>query len=250
MLLRILGFRAMGQAARRLPPECAHRIIVGTALAANLFPIVGVLAGWMTAEDVFAAYWADLVIVGVFAIVRSLTATGGSGEKMVDRITMVVFFLALYGLLVVLQAMFLVMLFGSESTIVAEFMDRIGLLTSDNEITAGTAWIPVAIALLVSELVGLVLDWFVRGDRHEVGSGFALMQPFGQMVPMVFIMTVLGGIGAVLVRYLHLGIVPVTLLAVTRLSIYFGRMGWMMSASRRPSRRRSPRGPTSAADPR
>ncbi len=226
-ILRILGVRAMGEAVRRLPPAQARAITLGVAVLANLLPLVSVLLGWMSVADVVVAYWLDLVIVGGFSIIRILTATGSPRDDVPNLVARVVFFVIGYGLLVVLQAMFLVMIFGADVTIVTEFVDRIGFLSTDEEITAGTAWLPVVIGLFVSELVALLLDWFARGERHQYGPQFAFMLPFGRMIPMVVVMSVGGGVVAVVARFLHGEFVIVLLLAAVNLSLVFGRTAWM-----------------------
>lgn len=225
-IVRILGLQALGEAARRLPPAQARMVMLGAAVLANLLPLVAVLVGRMSAADVFAAYWLELVIIGGFGIVRILTAAGEPRDGTGDRIARSVMFFLAFGLLVTLQAMFLVLVFDADATIVAEYVERIGLLSADEPVTGGGAWLPAAVGLFLSHLIALLLGWFARGERYLCSPALATTQPFARMVPMIVVMSI-SSVGVTLARYLHLEVVLVALLVAANLSLESGRTGWI-----------------------
>lgn len=225
-IVRFLGLHALGEAARRLPPAQARMIMLGAAVLANLLPVLGVLLGRMSAADVFAAYWLELVIIGGFSIVRMLTAAGEPRDTSGDRIARLVMFILVFGLLVLLQAMYLVLVFGPDVTLVAALVERIDLLSGHETIVAGRAWLPVAVGLFLSHLIALLLGWFARGERYLWSPASAFMQPFGRMIPMMVVLS-LGGVGVVALRALHLEVVLLALLAAANLSLELGRTRWM-----------------------
>lgn len=225
-ILRILGFQAVGEVARRLPPAQARMIMLGVAVFANALPVAGVLLGRMTAADAFAAYWLELVIIGGFGVVRMVTATGEPRDRTGDRIARPVMFALVYGLMVTLQAMFLVLVFGDDVSIVAQYVDRIGFLTADGPAPSAPGWAAAAAGFFLSHLIALLLGWFARGERHLCSPRLAFMQPFGRMIPMLVVMSI-SGVGVVVLKALHLEVVLVGLLAAANLSLEFGRTGWM-----------------------
>lgn len=226
VVLRILGLRALGEAVRRLPPARARMITLGVTVVANLLPLVGILIGRMNAADVFTAYWLELVIIGAFGVVRLLTARGEPRDKRGDAIARPIMFVLFYGLLVTLQAMFLVLLFTTDATIVAAYLDRIGFWSGEGPIAGGRAWLPAAVGFFLSHLIALLLDWFARGERSLCSPRLAFMQPFGRMVPMLVVMSV-SGVGVAALRFLHLEVVLVALLAAVNISLESGHTAWM-----------------------
>lgn len=226
VILRILGLQFLGEAARRLPPAQARMITVGIAVLANLLPVVSVLVGWMSAGDAFAAYWLELVIVGGFGIVRMLTAEGEPHDKTGDRIARPVMFVLVFGILVTLQAMFLTLVFGTDVTVVVEYLNRIGFVSGDAGGGSHRAWLPVVVGLFLSHLIALLLNWFARGERYLCNPMLASVQPFGRMIPMLVVMSI-SSVGVVAVRFLHLQVLLVALLAAANLSLEFGWTGWL-----------------------
>jgi hypothetical protein len=226
VILRILGLQVLGEAARRLPPAQARMVTVGLAVLANLLPVVSLLVGWMSAGDVFAAYWLELVIIGGFGIVRMLTAKGEPRDKTGDRIARPVMFLVFYGILVTLQAMFLALVFSTDATVVVEYLDRIGFWSGDDGVGSHRAWLPVVVGLFLSHLIALLLNWFARGERYLCNPPHAFLQPFGRMIPMLVVMSI-SSVGVAAVRFLHLEVLLVALLAAANLSLEFGWTGWL-----------------------
>lgn len=185
VLWRILGFHVVAEAARRLPERDARRVTLALLVISNLLPIVGVWEGWMTAPDVFLAYWLETVVIGVMALVRICTATGGEPVAVKDRVGSVVMFTLLFGVLTFLHGVLLQMLFSGA----AMFAETIHDLTGwgdpgDFELSGGNGWVWVTVGLVISHVVALVMHWFIRGERRVYDVQTVMFAPFGRVLAL------------------------------------------------------------------
>ncbi len=83
-------------------------------LAANLVPLAGALVlGWSVFE-IFALYWAENLVIGVFTILRLWTARPEGRMQVAVALGMTPFFCVHFGLFNFVHSMFIVLLLGPE----------------------------------------------------------------------------------------------------------------------------------------
>lgn len=188
---RILGFHALAEAARRLPPRQARLVTLTLLVVANLLPIVGVWEGWMTAADVFLAYWLETVVIGVLSIVRILTAAGEERDTRGRRLGTLLAFVLFFGTLTFLHGVILRLLFSGAAMFAETISQILGWGDpSDFELSGGGGWIFVTVGLFVSHLIALVLHWFVRGERRLYGAEAALWMPFPRVLALQVLVSI------------------------------------------------------------
>lgn len=191
VIWRILGFHVAAEAARRLPPEQARRVTLALLVAANLLPIVGVWEGWMTAADVFLAYWLESAVIGVLSTVRILTAAGERRDTVGRRLGLLAVFVFLFGLLTLLHGLFLQLLFEGAAMLAGMLSELLGWGDpSEFQLSGGNGWVFVTVGLFVSHLVALVLHWFIRGERHLYGAEAAMWLPFPRVLALQLLVSI------------------------------------------------------------
>lgn len=155
-------------------------LVSATALvAANLIPLVGVLAGGWRVYDVLLLFWAENVIIGLLNVARLLTlsARGDLGAA-----GLAAFFAVHYGLFTLVHGVFVVTLFGpaGASPVVA-----LGLLA-----TPALA-LPLA-ALAASHGVSFLANFVLGGEMDRVTPGALMKAPYGRVV-VLHVTIIFGG---------------------------------------------------------
>lgn len=160
---------------------------VAALLVANLVPLAGVLFfGWEVFPVVFV-FWAENVIVGVFNVLKMITAPWRGGADLGLRFFLVPFFCFHYGMFCFVHGAFVFVLFGRElmephgfpgPALMVETMTRLGL------------WWAVA-GLAASHGISFVWNYLVGGERNRVQVAQLMAQPYGRIV--VLHLAILGG---------------------------------------------------------
>lgn len=178
-LLRILGIELLARAGRRLPGRVAPLFTALLLVAVNLLPLWAVLRGSAGMGDVFLIYWFENVVVWALGIVRIATAAGTGGPKVRTRsssgpVSNAAFFALHYGIFTLVHGIFTV-----------SMVVLVGLVGSLLDVLL------LVLAILVSHVVSLGMNWFGRQERMVVSPGRAMMTPYPRMI--VLHVAIIGG---------------------------------------------------------
>lgn len=160
------------QGLPRAPLLSSFSLVVG-----NLLPIWAVWAGHMSVGDVFVVYWIENLAYWAITIVKVRTARGERGPGSA-RMTLngrpvgesdsgaLAFFFALhYGIFTLVHGVF---------AFVMAFV-------AGGDLHPG-AWLLAGVALGLSHLGSLWLNWFDGGERWRVSAPTAMWQPYPRML--------------------------------------------------------------------
>lgn len=178
-LLRILGIELLARAGRRLPGRVAPLVTALLLVAVNLLPLWAVLRGSAGMGDVFLVYWCENVVVWACGIVRIATAAGTGGPEVRPTsgrgpISNASFFALHYGIFTLVHGVF---------TLVMVVL--VGLVGSALDVLL------LVLAIVVSHVVSLGMNWFGRQERLVVSPGRAMMTPYPRMI--VLHVAIIGG---------------------------------------------------------
>lgn len=172
-------------------PVAISRSRLWTTVAANLIPVVGVLAlGWNAFAIVFL-YWLENAVVGAFNVPRIAMARAPEPRRAVpgesltreqaDRMgkgCMIPFFLVHYGVFMLVHGMFVLVLFGGLFG-----QARHGGLATGHTLSETALWYLVALAGLAVSHGYAFLDSYVRGREYErLSPSQAMFSPYPRIV--------------------------------------------------------------------
>ncbi|GAB3076281.1 DUF6498-containing protein [Pedococcus soli] len=191
VLLRVLGLQALAVLVGTMPARTARVLTLVMLVGANLFPLVALLTGAWGAGDVLVTYWLENVAVGIWQVVKLLTAQGtdvvagsGAGQALTDprtitahvngrpvqlagsvaRVFVAGFFVLHYGLFTVVHGVFTFVL-----------AHRSGISGSIRSFTL------VFLVLFLSHGLSTAIHWFARGERRANGLMATMKQPYGRV---------------------------------------------------------------------
>jgi len=180
---------------RKLRLSDLARPSVVSLLAANLFPLYGVLfLGW----DVFLillVFWLENVTIGVFNILRMLAAAPRDAATWGKKVFFVPFFSIHYGGFCAGHGVFVVAFFGG-------LMRGDGTLRNLEDLSGfvranGLHW--AVLALLLSHGVSFVVNYLGKGEYRNADLDELMMQPYGRVV-ILHLTILLGGAVAMALR--------------------------------------------------
>lgn len=143
----------------------------------NLLPVWAVWAGHMSVGDVFVVYWIENVSYWAITIVKVRTARGaptpGAGRMTLngkpvdasDSRALSFFFALHYGIFTLVHGVF---------AFVMAFL-------AGGDLHPGT-WVLAGLALALSHLGSLWLNWYDGGERWRVSATTAMWQPYPRML--------------------------------------------------------------------
>lgn len=174
------------QVAPRAPLLSSVWLVLG-----NLLPVWAVWAGHMSVGDVFVVYWIENLAYWAITIVKVRTARG-TGAPGAARMTLngkpvdasdpgaLSFFFALhYGIFTLVHGVF---------AFVMAFL-------AGGDLHPGT-WLLAGLALALSHVGSLWLNWYDGGERWRVSATTAMWQPYPRM--LVLHVAIILGFGLVL----------------------------------------------------
>lgn len=155
------------------PPLSRPVALSATMLVlANLLPLWGLVRGDLTLGEVFVLYWAENVVVWLTWTVKIASAgplrDPSEVPNATEGITAAMAFAVHYGLFTAAHG-FLVWQLATETG---------GVRTDE------AWWVWSIMALAVSHLVSLVVNWFGRGERRRTTPSRAMFAPYPRMVVM------------------------------------------------------------------
>lgn len=144
-------------------------------VVANLVPLVGVLYFGWSLLGVMLLYWAENGVIGLFAVLRILTA---GDEGAASKLFMGPFFLVHYGMFWVGHGAFVASVFGG----------------ADVGAAAGAGVLPTegVVALVLSHGASFVLNYLVGGEWRAATPGAEMFKPYGRVV-LLHVVILAGG---------------------------------------------------------
>jgi hypothetical protein len=143
-------------------------------LAANLAPLIGVFVFGWEARDLLVLYWAENLVVGMYAVLRMATAPGPTKAK----VLLIPFFILHFGTFTAVHGAFVGFLaFGPMS--VSSSLDPA------TSFWAGlTAVVVPFLGLVLSHGVSFVTNYLLGGERQRTNVAFEMFRPYGRVVVM------------------------------------------------------------------
>lgn len=173
-------------------------------------PLVGVLFLHWTVFSVLLLYWCENVIVGVFNVLRMLTADPGSGPVWLGKGCFIPFFCFHYGMFTFIHGQFVIALFGDAAM-------RHGLFTPGALLVAvshARIW-PGVIILLPSHGFSFIHNYLMGGEYQRASIQLLMAQPYARVMILHF--TIL--VGGFLVQLAGAPVIAVVLLVVLKTAI-------------------------------
>ncbi len=150
-------------------------------LAANIFPLYGVLElGWGVFELIFL-FWMENVVIGLFNIFKLLTSRPHNAVLWLGKLFFVPFFAVHYGMFTLVHGVFVIALFGPEplKELLSDSMDSLGAIIDlplENSLAVAAA------LLAVSHAVSFYFD-YIRNDEYErAGLQQLMSEPYRRVV--------------------------------------------------------------------
>ena len=180
-------------------------------LASNLIPLIGIALHNWTVFQVLLLYWCENVVVGVFNVLRMLTAQPRSEITWAGKVFLIPFFCVHYGMFTFVHGMFVLALFGG-----SKFGGFSGatLLTA---VRGAGLTVPVA-ALVASHGFSFFHNYLAGGEYRRVFLPQLMFRPYGRIV--VLHLTVL--LGGFLVLGLGAPVAAIVLLVGLKTAIDLG----------------------------
>ena len=191
-------------------------------VAANLIPVVGVLFFDWDVGLVLVAYWLENGIVGILNFPRILLASGGATALNAPgagagKAILAVFFLFHYGIFWVVHGVFLNVFLNRRDAFGGglggfDGFDPFGFVLAD------TTVLLAGLALFLSHLANLVVNYIGRGEFRTVSPGSQMFAPYPRMVAL-HVTIIVGGLA---IMGLGQPVVAVVLLVATKTLIDVG----------------------------
>jgi hypothetical protein len=160
-------------------------LALAALVAANVLPLVGVVAlGWGV-YDVMLIYWLENGVVGAFTLLRMATA----GRNPASVLFMGPFFTVHYGMFWLVHGVFVVTLFGPAGPFggapdgpaaAGPALPFALPIAGEIPLVAGAGW--AVAALVLSHGVSFVQNWLLGGERDGVDPGALMQRPYGRVV--------------------------------------------------------------------
>lgn len=180
-------------------------------IAVNAVPVVGVLFFHWTVFSVILLYWCENVIVGVFNVLRMLTAEPGDVGVWIGKGFIIPFFCVHYGMFTFIHGIFVIGLFGGGFKPGAGFPGAGTFWRIAQENYLGWA----ILGLAVSRGISFVTNYLVNGEYKRASLQQLMQQPYGRIV--VLHLAILGG--GFLVMALHSPLMGLLLLVALKIAL-------------------------------
>lgn len=162
------------------------RLAVVTLIAANVVPLVGVLAWDWSIGTILVLYWLENGIIGVSNVVRMVVAAGPHGGHLA-KVFLVPFFVVHYGLFWTVHGVFVTSFFGAGLEAVGTGIGTgapfgLGVVSSAllGADTGTLTWGVLSLAL--SHGVSLVSNFLLGGEYRRVTAAELMARPYARVV--------------------------------------------------------------------
>lgn len=157
---------------------------VVTLVAANLYPVIGVLLLDWDVFPVLLLYWTENIVLGVLNAVKMVMASPHQRHLWPAKLFMVPFFCIHYGLFTMGHGVFIFALFSEY----VEFFDVTGMaaVITDYHLTWGI------ISVFASHLFSFIYNYVRKREYRDADLAGLMMQPYGRVF-LLHTVTILGG---------------------------------------------------------
>lgn len=183
-------------------------------LAANVAPLIGVLAHHWSVFAVVLLYWCENVVVGVFNVLRMLVAQPQVALAQAGKVLLIPFFCVHYGMFTFVHGVFVFGLFGGGFKTGGFRLSPHVILDAVRQ--TGLGW--AVAALIASHGFSFFHNYLAGGEYRRVGLAQLMMQPYARVV--VLHLVIIGG--AFLVMALNSPVPALVLLIVLKTAIDLG----------------------------
>jgi len=180
-------------------------------LLANLVPVFGVLCLHWEVFPLMFLFWSENVIVGVFNVLKMLTANPGSPLSWAGKLFIIPFFCVHYGMFTFIHGIFVIGLFGGGFKPGAGFPAPETFWHTMLEYHLGWA----VLGLAVSRGISFATNYIGTGEYKRASLAVLMQQPYGRIV--VLHLAILGG--GFLVMALHSPLVGLLLLVALKIAL-------------------------------
>jgi hypothetical protein len=156
-------------------------------VAANLVPLIGVVAFHWTVLSVLLLYWFENVVIGGINVLKMAIASPKDLASDVIKLFLIPFFIFHYGMFTFVHGMIILAFFGH----VARLAPSPGTFWTALR-TAGVGWGVVAIA--VSHGFSFLHNYWMSGEYRHVTPQALMAQPYARVMVLHFAILV-GGFG-------------------------------------------------------
>jgi hypothetical protein len=156
-------------------------IPVVVLLAANIFPLYGVLElGWGVFELIFL-FWMENVVIGLFNIFKLLASRPNNAVLWLGKLFFVPFFTFHYGIFTLVHGVFVIALFGPEplKKILADSMDNFSVIS---DLPLENSLATAVLLLAVSHAVSFYFDYIRNGEYERAGLQQLMSEPYRRVV--------------------------------------------------------------------
>jgi len=145
-------------------------------VAANCFPLAGVLFFGWTIGGIMLLFWLENAIVGAFNVLRMWFADKEEPKDSVKKVMVIPFFMAHYGLFTMVHGMFVFTLF---------------VKASPTGLGAG-GFLLALLALVVSHAISFATNYIGRGEYRHVTAMDLMERPYSRVV-VLHVVIIFGG---------------------------------------------------------
>ncbi len=165
-----------------LPPSAA------ALLAANVVPLVGVVAFHWTVLSVLLLYWFENVVIGAINVLKMAFASPRSLSADIIKVFLIPFFMFHYGMFTFVHGMFILALFGHLS---GPFPGPTTFTTALRD--AGVGW--GVVAIVASHGFSFAYNYLFSGEYRNASPQQLMAQPYARVV-VLHVAILVGGFGA------------------------------------------------------
>ena len=156
--------------------------------AANMVPLVGVLAFGWTVYAILLLYWCENVVVGAFNILRMLVATPKDLAADAGKLFLIPFFTVHYGMFTMVHGIFVMALFGPAGHLVPSPGNFVAAVRDAN-VGFGV------LAIVLSHGFSFARNYVAGGEYRRASLPQLMMQPYARVV-VLHLTILLGGFAA------------------------------------------------------
>lgn len=156
-------------------------------IAANLVPVAGVLLWGWELLPVMLLFWAENLVVGLFNLLRMLTAAQGGTQ----RVILIPFFIFHYGMFCFVHGIFVVALFGEAATTRLGLSGFADFYVFSRLLIEYQLLLPLA-ALLISHGFSYFVNYLGRGEYLKTDAHQQMFAPYGRVV-VLHVLVLIGG---------------------------------------------------------
>jgi hypothetical protein len=157
-------------------------------ILANLLPLYGVLfLGWQV-FPVLVLFWIENVIIGVFNVLKMLTARPATPLAWAAKVLMVPFFCVHYGMFTFVHGIFVFALFGGAFADDGGLLGTAAVFEALGEFQLGWA----VLALFVSHAVSFAYNYIGKGEYRTASLNSLMGEPYVRIV-LLHITIIVGG---------------------------------------------------------